>query len=182
MHMTIIKKHTKYLAVAIAIIVATLIIGGTMAYAHGLGNSLEQQVDDILVDIGYSVDEFTDDSSVVFDFEIVDSEKEQIDFTDVWVRLVKDKSTVLATGVHNGRLGGAIMTYKFPEAGEYTLSARFQNGKDAVAEAEFPLTVLQVQKEPIGSRALLFIVLAFIVGLLAGLPLIVLQRKRNTGM
>jgi len=139
--MSISKKQTQYVAVAISIIVTVLFVGIALVRAHGSGASFEKQVDDVLIDVGYSVEEFSTDSSVVFDFGLKDSTETKVLFTDVWVRIVKDTSTVFATGVHNARLGGAIMTYTFSESGNYELSVRYQNDGESVAAAVFPLSV-----------------------------------------
>lgn len=111
------RTTSTYIAVTIAVVTAALFVAIPFASAHEFGSSFEAEIEDGMIDIGYSVEEFTDDTSVIFDFEVVDANKDEIPFTDVWVRLVRDKSTVLATGVHNADLGGSLLTYKFPSAG-----------------------------------------------------------------
>ncbi|PCI30219.1 hypothetical protein COB52_01775 [Candidatus Kaiserbacteria bacterium] len=137
----IIHKGIIYVTFSIVITTGVLLLSIMTAYAHGTGSSFEQQDGDALIDIGYNTETFTEDSSVVFNFTMLDEDASPITFTDVWVRIVRDKSTVFATGVYNAKFGGATMTYRFPEAGQYTLSARFQNNGDSVAEATFPLEV-----------------------------------------
>lgn len=127
--------------------------------AHGFGESFEEQVGDILVDIGYSTEEFITDTSTIFDFEILDNEGREIAFTDVWVRIVGEDTTVFASGIRNGRLGGSIMTYIFPKAGSYELSARFQKDGEKIAEATFPLVVLEGEDAPSQNPLSLLIVL-----------------------
>lgn len=151
-----------------------------MVSAHGSGESFELESGGYLMDIGYSVEEFTDDSSVIFSFELKDKEGSVVEFTDVWVRIVEDTATVLATGVHNADLGGALMTYKFPSSGEYKLSARFQNNGENVAEGVFPLTVEQGTADIEGDRGILYAVFALLVGLALGLIPFILIRRRTS--
>ena len=138
----------------------------TFALAHGTGASLEQQTEGGFVDIGYSPEEITSDTSVVFDFSLLaEPEGKEIEFSDVWVRFVTNDSTVFATGVHNARIGGALLTYRFPEAGEYTLVTRFQNNGVSIAEVEFPISVITGGH---GTDANLVAAAALVVGLVFG--------------
>ncbi len=153
-----------------------------MVGAHGEeGLSFEKQVGDVFIDIGYSVDKFTTDSSVIFSFVIQDSEKNEIPFTDVWVRVVRDKSTVFATGINDSPLGGATMVYTFPTSGEYELSARFQKDGKSIAETTFPLLVTQESKESDGEGTIFFVAFGFLSGILVGWLLFRFMRTRNRG-
>jgi len=174
------RKRNQYIAVATATVATILFVGGTIASAHDFGSSFEEEVGDSLIDIGYSVEEFTDDSSVIFSFEIKDETGAMADFSDVWVRIIKEQSTVFATGVHNARLGGALMTYKFPEVGEYELSVRYQNDGKKVAEAVFPLTVGRGTTSSKGAGGALYAALGFVGGLVLGvIPLMLLRRRKR---
>lgn len=140
--MVYMKNLSTYVAVVIGIIVSIVFVGFAMTSAHGTGLTLEEMVDGGFVDIGVSVTEITDDTSAVFDFSLFETEGgEEVAFTDIWVRLVRDDTTVFASGIHNARLGGALMTYTFPTAGSYNLIVRFQDDGRAVAQATFPLEV-----------------------------------------
>lgn len=174
------RTTSTYIAVTIAVVTAALFVAIPFASAHEFGSSFEAEIEDGMIDIGYSVEEFTDDTSVIFDFEVVDANKDEIPFTDVWVRLVRDKSTVLATGVHNADLGGSLLTYKFPSAGEYVLHARFQNNGDKVAEAEFPLMVQRGVTTRNGGSGALYAGMGFVGGMLLSIvPFLLTRRKDN---
>ena len=177
--MSVSKKQSQYIAIALAVIIAVLFVGSATTSAHGSEESFEKQVGNILIDVGYSTANFTTDASVVFNFD-VKSEEEEVFFTDVWVRIVKDTSTVFATGVHNARLGGALMTYKFPGAGQYELSVRYQNDGKNVVEATFPLVVEQGEVEQGGRGKITYIVLGFLGGLvLSSVPFMLMRRNRR---
>lgn len=171
---------SKYVAVALAVIVASLFVAAQFVSAHEFGNSFELQTEEGLIDIGYSVEEFTDDTSVIFDFEILDEDGNEIFFSDIWVRIVREKSTVLATGVHNADLGGALLTYKFPETGEYVLHVRYQNDGKKVAEAEFPIIVQRGITTRSGGSGALYAGMGFIGGLiLSVVPFLLVRRKQQ---
>lgn len=148
-----------------------------MVSAHGSGESFELESEGYLMDIGYSVEEFTDDSSVILSFELKNKEGSAVEFTDVWVRIIEDTSTVFATGVHNADLGGALMTYKFPSSGDYKLSARFQNNGESLVEGVFPLTVVKGSSESGGANSLFYSTLGLLGGLVLGAFLVTFIRR-----
>lgn len=177
--MSVSGGQLKYIGIAIAVIATILFVGGTMLYAHEFGESFEGQDGDVFIDIGYSVENITDDTSVVFDFEILDSEENMIPFSDVWVRITQEKSTVFASGIYNARLGGALMTYKFPESGEYELSARFQDDGKSIAEGTFPVVVERGASRSVGSGRVVYAALGLLGGIILGsVPLMLLRRRR----
>lgn len=110
--------------------------------AHSWGTSFETEDNGYSIDIGYSTPAPEVGESVIFDFEILKGGERFRDFSDVWVRVEGEHGTVLATGVHNADFGGARMSYVFPGRGEYQISARYEKGVEAVAEAEFPISVV----------------------------------------
>lgn len=113
-------------------------------FAHGFGKSLEAQVDGYLVDIGYDPENGTALQTHVYDISLLNSEtKEAVEFTDVWVRISKDKKTYLATGISKARIGKTTLAYIYPDAGNYQMSVRFQNGKDKIVETVFDLSVVE---------------------------------------
>lgn len=112
------------------------------ASAHALGVSHEVTVDGIHIDIGYSSAAPVVGESVIFDFNLPAGEEDER-YTDVWVRVnAENGSTKLATAVHNAGFGGPRMSYSFPEAGTYTISARYENEGTALAKTEWQITVL----------------------------------------
>ena len=112
------------------------------AIAHSWGTSYEAEDNGYALDIGYSSPAPEAGESVIFDFEILQGSERFRDFTDVWVRIEGERGTVLATGVHNADFGGARLSYVFPEPGEYTVHVRYQNNDDAIADTEFPISVV----------------------------------------
>lgn len=130
-----------------SIIALMLLIAAPIAFAHGGGESFEENVDGYLIDIGYNTDEFQAGQAVLFDFSLETSSEYNVEYTDIWVRILKDGKAVFASGIHNSSFGGARMTYTFPEEGKYELSVRYQKGSEKLVSASFPLTVLPADED-----------------------------------
>ena len=110
--------------------------------AHGGGESLEKVVGEYRIDIGYDPAIIEAARPSVFDFDLLFNETgERSEFSDIWVRIMKGKQTVFASGVHKPSFGNTTMMYTFAEGGEYSIDVRFQNEGGKIAEASFPLTV-----------------------------------------
>lgn len=148
------------------------------AFAHGVGQSLEQVVGEYLVDIGYSAFELTSGETVRFDFDVLDNNtREPVPFTDIWVRVSEGHKTVFAGGIMRARLGATGMSMVFPSAGEYELRVRYQNNDTTVVEAAFPLIVVQGRDNAPRGNAWQFLI-GGLGGLAAGLGAAMVFRRR----
>lgn len=132
-------KYTKYIIPAFLFCVLA-----TNVFAHGTGISFEEKKDGYKIDIGH--DEFISALEATrFDFvvypENIDNIKGDI-FSDVWVTVTRDKKLYFAGDVHKPVFGSTGFTFIFPEAGTYTVSARYQKDGETVTKTEFPLEVL----------------------------------------
>ncbi len=151
-------------------------------FAHGDGVSFEKEVGNYLVDIGYEPEKPEVGTPVRLDFELSDKTSgATAAFSSVWVRIEKDKSTVFASGIHHPEFGKTGLLYTFGEPGTYTISARFQNNEDTIAETSFSLTVSE-SSSPGGKPSTLDTsVLWGMLGLIVGVALsFVIKRKVNT--
>lgn len=110
------------------------------AFAHETGPSVEVEVGEYLIDIGYSTFAPQADEVVLFDFGLT-REEAAVSFDDVWVRIESEEGVVFASGIHNAPFGGARMSYRFPEGGTYTVATRFENVDGTLAETSFELEV-----------------------------------------
>ena len=117
-------------------------------YAHDGGRSLERQVGNYLIDIGYTPEELIAGKSAYFDFKLYEkgSSPGSADYTQVWVRIEKDGETVFASGIANMNVGTVGMVYAFADGGEYTISARYEKGETVIVETAFALEVADEQK------------------------------------
>ncbi len=111
--------------------------------AHGDGASFETTVGEYFIDIGYSAPNPLVDEAVLFDFELTQGEEgPAVPFSDVWVRVeAEDGKVVFASGIYNSEFGGPRISYVFPNAGNYTVSARYENEAGPITETSFPITV-----------------------------------------
>ncbi len=126
----------------------------TPVYAHVAGSSWEQVYGDYKVDVGYDPTTFTVGEPQRLDFNVVKEQGgEDVPFADVWVRIAQGNKTVFASGIHKPSLGKTGMTFTFPEAGEYLLSARFENSSGTVVDSSFPVTVQAVQPDPATTKS-----------------------------
>jgi hypothetical protein len=130
-----------------ALIVFALLLFGVSVEAHESGTSYELIVEGYTVDIGYSIEAPTTDDVVAFDFQL---QKDTADapFSDAWVKIEDARGAVVfASGIHNAQFGGARMSYRFPEAGTYTMTVRYEAGDVRLAEAIVPLSVAEIPEE-----------------------------------
>lgn len=122
--------------------------------AHVTGSSWEQVYGDYKVDVGYDPTTFTVGEPQRLDFNVVKEQGgEDVPFADVWVRIAQGNKTVFASGIHKPSLGKTGMTFTFPEAGEYLLSARFEGPSGTVVESSFPVTVQAPPIDPVVGKS-----------------------------
>lgn len=140
------------------------------AQAHGPEtSSLEKRVGEYLVDIGHSPQVISAGSSITFDFNLLNAKtEEQLSFTDIWVRIERERQTIFASGLHKPQFGALTMIYTFPRGGGYDLKIRFQKENEALAEATFPFSVAAsaASSESPQSRVRQFIF--FLLGVVGG--------------
>lgn len=121
----------------------------SLVYAHGLGASFEQQSGEYLIDVGYEPEFPEAERQARFDFELWRFEEEQVAYSDrtpipyshVWVRILKERMTIFASGIHRQDIGPTTLLYMFPSEGEYTLIVSYRGEGGEVASAEFAITV-----------------------------------------
>jgi len=149
--------------------------------AHGTGASYEETVGEYTVDIGYDPEIVESRSVTRLDFGIVEKESGRgAEFTDVWLRITKDNVVFFAGGIDNATLGGARVTYNFPEPGVYIISARYQNSGDALAELEFELAVLGEKSDGSSIEVVsLNTGIGLLLGLFIGSTLLFVRRSKK---
>lgn len=123
-----------------------------VASAHSTGASFTQPSGDYTIDVGYNPISFTAGDYASFDFLLwkgpastpTNPGGTPADYAQVWIRIIKDKNTLLATGVLHQQYGPTTLLYSFPEAGSYTMEASFRTASgDEIAVATVPLSVAQ---------------------------------------
>lgn len=159
--------------------VCTLFLIPFSASAHVTGASWEKADGPNTLDIGYDPVAITAGNYENFNFKLRNTaSSDPVPFVQVWVRVVKDKSTVLATGLFDQPIGPTTLLYQFDVPGDYTLEASFRDadGND-ISTGSFTFTV-----QPGGSGGVLSLAIPgilFIAGVLCGGAAAVIFRRRS---
>jgi len=170
--MHILKSRHYFIVIALL-----LLFTPNMSSGHGLGVSYEETVDGYFVDVGYDPEIITTESRVRLEFDITNEETgETNEYSDLWLRINKDKQTVFAGGVHKPDFGNAGVLYTFPEDGLYEVSVRYQNNGEKLTEVKFPLNVNSVAESTSTSTLLMTGLVGLILG---GIATFILMRRRS---
>jgi hypothetical protein len=129
--------------ITICIVLLTMLIPVSFAFAHGQGQSLEQQVGDYSVHVDYPGEgKMLSGQGSRFQFQLVDKKTTQpAQFTRVWVKVSQGTQVLVSTDVPFPSFGLPWLTYSFPSGGDYQLTVRYYNNDQDLAEAIFPLSV-----------------------------------------
>ena len=149
-----------------------------LVQAHSSGLSFEATSTPYIVDIGYDIVSFYAGESVRFDFTLKDEKTDDEEtFDHVWIRILRDSKTLLATGIRKQEIGPTTLLFVFPLEGLYTLetSYRSADGED-IAKATFPISVLPIE-ESLWSRYGGYMV-PLLAGLLIGAAAVIIFRPR----
>lgn len=121
---------------------AVLLCVPLVAAAHASGVSWEREINGYRIDIGYDPNAQIRGASDVFDFTLYDVERQRpVEADELWVRLVRDGRTVLATGLKSDPVVRSTLLYAFEQEGDYVLHASFRQDGETLAEGEFPFAV-----------------------------------------
>lgn len=134
-----INKFKKYFFIA-----ALALISVSSAAAHSGGFTYEVTQDNFFVDIGSNKLEFMAGELALFEYNLYPSTDPNnlADFDNVYVTVGNEESVLLSTYVHRPGVLLTVMSFAFPEAGAYEMSARFQKGGETLTEVSFPVTVM----------------------------------------
>ncbi len=149
--------------------------------AHGTGRSVEKQVGDYLLDIGYNTETIVTSKPVYFDFKLYQRGPSpgSAPFDDVWVRVAEGTTTLFASGIAYMSSGETGMIYTFDRAGTYTMSVRYERGETALAETTFALDVVP---ETTTSSSFLYLKLLIGAVLACGAILLAYKHIRARGI
>lgn len=156
----------KHFLVPILTFAVFVLIPAVPISAHTSGASLEAESGEYLIDIGYEPGDMYVGGRMVLDIELNDLDRKLTDFSRVWLRVARDKETLLATGVGKADLGPTTFMIRIPQEweGDIMLHVRYEREGDGIATASFPLTVAP----PLESDALPPWLIPAIAGVLAG--------------
>ena len=140
--------------------------------AHGSGVSIERQVGEYLVDIGYSPSPIEELAEVRFDFSLrrLDGSHEE-PFDRIWVRIEGGGRTFFASGIAKAEFGPTTLLFRFSQAGEHVLSVRYENNGEIVTELKEIFVVVPSEERKISSWYVVgcaVVTIFFATGFLAG--------------
>lgn len=137
-------------SVAVLLVSCTLSFAG-VAEAHTTGASLNETSGPYTVDLGYNPIAIEARDYATFDFLLWKGPAntgEPADYAQVWIRVLKGKETLLATGVMHQAYGPTTLLYTFPDEGTYSIEASYRKANgDEIAAATFPMKVLPPSDE-----------------------------------
>ncbi|MCE9541465.1 hypothetical protein K8R03_02800 [Candidatus Kaiserbacteria bacterium] len=136
-------RTSAYFAITLLTVCGALLSVTERASAHVVGLSWTATTSPYVIDIGYDPNEFQVGLSARFDFQLLEEKNSDITAYDhVWVRLVRNEKTLLATGIRQQQLGPTTLLYSFLDAGTYKIEASFRDkeGND-MAVASFPFSI-----------------------------------------
>lgn len=159
------------------------VAAAVLVFAHGGGQSLEKIVGDYKLDIGFDAEDGVKaGQSALFDFNLFTASGEkEVDFTDVWVRIMQDARIIFAGSIIKPEFGAPRMTAFFPQSGVYELTVRFQNKGEQIIETPLLLNVPEGEKrsDTGGSSQA---VVAGVIGLLAGVIISFIFKKNRQSL
>ena len=132
------------------------------AAAHTTGLSYETTANGHVIDIGYDPASIVAGDRLVLDFTLRDPKtKSSQAFKDVWVRVKLGEEVLVATGVAQASFGPTTMLLQMPKdaQGKLSISMRFENDEDVLAETTFELPIQAQPQFP-----LLVALLSFLTG------------------
>lgn len=148
-----------------------------VSFAHGDGASFEKQSGEYLIDIGYDPAPPVAGEATLFDFSLIRlADGNEVPYSHVWVRILDERKTVLASGLHWQEVGATTLLFAFPEDKTYTLESSFRTERGEIASASFSVPVspksdTRVTEEP------WFLPLLFFLGVCSGVLGISLWKK-----
>jgi plastocyanin len=139
------KSMTKNLAGLCILMGALLSVCLMTVSAHGTGGTIEVEQDGYLIDIGYSEEEIVTGLPIQLSFLLFDlgdgTQRSEVEFTDVWVRLENEAGIVFASLLSRPEFGDTSMSYFFTESGDYELFVRYKDMQDTLVERTVMLSV-----------------------------------------
>jgi hypothetical protein len=172
----------RFIVIIIFVLMSVLTISGFIlpAVGHGLGQSLEKQVNGYVMDVGYdAIDKIYTGDAIHFDFNLWKEDKiEMANFNHVWVRISpREEGIVFAGALYRPEFLLTTMNYTFQKAGQYDLTARFIDKDDKVlAEATFPL-IVEESNSGFPWDTIIGVMLGIIIG--AGASFLVMRKKHS---
>jgi len=148
-----------------------------VSFAHTDGLSFEREIGDVLIDIGFGKVMPTVGSAPTYSFDlfnVADANAYAFEpFHSVHVRIFKGRTELLNRTVENNGVKVPFLSFQYKEAGDYSMSVKYERkGKDTV-DASFGYRVLEA---PAGTGNAPSGATVMILGIIAAAILFLLYR------
>lgn len=121
-----------------------LICTPLLAFAHSSGLSWQSPSGSYVVDVGYTPDTFSVGTAITFDFILRQELTPVTPYSHVWVRIVHNKETLLATGIVRQAVAPTTLVYMPLLPGDYVLEASYRDADGTeIAAASLPFSVAE---------------------------------------
>lgn len=129
---------------AIILLILCALVTVSVAGAHVGGFTYEVTVNNYFVDIGASKLTLPPNELTLFEYNLYPTSDPNnlADFDSVYVTISDEQTGVVYAGlIHKLPENISVMSYAFPKAGNYSMSARFDKAGTVLAEADFKVPV-----------------------------------------
>jgi hypothetical protein len=128
-----------------ALALAFLCVLPSRTSAHSIGQTLEQEVGEYLVDIGYDTAEIMQDQEVLFNAALIQgagtTHWQYAPYDEVWIQIGPSNSEPLRAIIPVKSPSPVNLRYTFAQAKTHQLSVRFLQDGKTLADASFTLPV-----------------------------------------
>lgn len=151
------------------------------AAAHTGGFTYETTVNNYFIDIGSSELGFVPNDLALFEFNIYSNTDPNnlADFDNVYVTVGDESAVLLSTFIHRPQGMLTVLSYSFPKAGKYEISARFQKGSNKLAEVSFPIEVGEESRGTMANWLKIGIIIVFAGAVIVGALTRIRRRQAN---
>lgn len=122
----------------LSLLASGLLVSGFVASsvsAHGDAPSLEAEVGEYMIDIGYTPD-LAPGEKIEFDIDLFTADPiEYADFASVDVRVTKDGAEIVSGSVENDSVNIPVFHVTFPEKGGYDMDVRYLDEEERLLAA-----------------------------------------------
>lgn len=117
------------------LLLLSLLLVPSMAAAHGDAPSLEAEVGEYMIDIGYTPD-LAPGEKIEFDIDLFTADPiDYADFASVDVRVTRDGAEIVSGSVENDSVNIPVFHVTFPDAGGYDMDVRYLDERDRLIVA-----------------------------------------------
>lgn len=116
------------------LLLSILLLAPVPAFAHGDSPSLEAEVGEYFIDIGY--EELRPQDDIEFGIDLFAGDPiDYADFASVDIRVTKDGAELVSGSVENDAVNIPVFTVNFPQAGGYDMDVRYLDANGALLVA-----------------------------------------------